>query len=73
MISNDDLRALGHLHKANLSNLGTTRDGAFRLAIDPPLTIDEARAAMNELRLNPAVLYVDIGERTPVPKACSPA
>ncbi len=62
-MSDRDLATLGHLHKASVSNLGRTRDGGFRLAIDPPLSIDAARAAINKLRLNPAVLYVSIAER----------
>jgi hypothetical protein len=52
-MSDRDLATLGHLHKASVSNLGRTRDGGFRLAIDPPLSIDAARAAINKLRLNP--------------------
>ena len=51
-----------------MRNLGPTRDGAFRLAIDPPLSIDDARAAINKLRLNPAMLYVNVAERAPTAK-----
>ena len=32
-----DLGLLGHLHKSMISNLGRTRDGALRVALDPPL------------------------------------
>ncbi|MFO1305805.1 MAG: S8 family serine peptidase [Burkholderiales bacterium] len=72
-VSDRDLAALGHLHKSALSNLGRTRDGGFRLALDPPLSLDDARAAMNKLRLNPAVLYVGIAERTPLSKSAAAA
>ena len=67
-VSDSDLQVLGHLHKASVRNLGPTRDGAFRLAIDPPLSIDDARAAINKLRLNPAMLYVNVAERAPTAK-----
>lgn len=67
-VSDSDLRKLGNMHKSALSNLGRTRDGGFRLALDPPLAIDDARAAMNRLRLDPAVLYVAIAERNPTAK-----
>jgi len=72
-MSDRDLATLGHLHKASVSNLGRTRDGGFRLAIDPPLSIDAARAAINKLRLNPAVLYVSIAEREPLSKSIAAA
>ena len=64
----DDLRKLGHLHKSTFLPLGPTRDGAMRIALDPPLDIDDARAAMNRLRLDPAVLYVAIVDRVPESK-----
>jgi hypothetical protein len=67
-VSDSDLQVLGHLHKASVRNLEPTRDGAFRLAIDPALSIDDARAAINKLRLNPAVLYVNVAERAPTAK-----
>lgn len=64
----DDLRKLGHLHKSAFTAIGQTRDGAMRIALDPPLDIDDARVAMNRLRLDPSVLYVAIVDRSPVSK-----
>src|SRR5437879_2765760 len=40
-----------------VSELGVTRDGAYRLALDPPLSIDEARSGLNRLRMQGEVLY----------------
>ncbi len=68
-----DRLTLGHLRKAGFSDVGRTKDGAFRLAIDPPLPIDEARAAMNRLRLNPAILYVNTAQRHPLSKSVAAA
>lgn len=38
---------------------GRTRDGAFQLVLDTPLPIDAARAALNRIRLDSAVLYAN--------------
>ncbi len=38
---------------------GRTRDGAFRLQLDTPLAVDQARAAINRVRLGSAVLYAN--------------
>ncbi|MBA3507615.1 MAG: S8 family serine peptidase, partial [Betaproteobacteria bacterium] len=42
--------------------VGRARDGAFRLDLPGSLSIDEARAAINRLRMLPQVLYADIEE-----------
>ncbi len=62
-------QTLGHLSKASVTDAGRTRDGAFRLSIQPPMTIDAARAAINRVRLNPDVLYASIAEGRPRPKS----
>jgi serine protease len=72
-IPSSDRLTLGHLLRAGFTDAGRTKDGAFRLAIQPPLTIDEARAAINRVRLNPDVLYVNIAERNPLPKTLAAA
>jgi serine protease len=71
-LPDSDRLTLGHLLKASYADLGRTRDGAFRLALDPPLSIDEARAAINRVRLNPAVLYASIVPRNPSRVAMDP-
>ncbi|MEP7275441.1 MAG: S8 family serine peptidase [Betaproteobacteria bacterium] len=38
----------------------TTRDGAVYLMLQPPLPVDAARAALNRLRLDGAVLYANL-------------
>ncbi|MEJ7667862.1 MAG: S8 family serine peptidase [Casimicrobiaceae bacterium] len=43
--------------------VGRARDGAFRLDLPGSLSIDEARAAINRLRMLPQVLYADIEEQ----------
>jgi len=43
---------------------GGTRDGALRLALAQPLPLDEARAAVNRVRLLPQVLYAKIDDPT---------
>jgi serine protease len=68
-----DLAALGHLRKSTFNSLGRTRDGAFRVALDPPLSIDDARVALNKLRLNDQVLYASVAERAPLPKSMAAA
>ncbi|MFO1305806.1 MAG: S8 family serine peptidase [Burkholderiales bacterium] len=60
-----DQQALGHLRKRAIAEVVATRDGAIRLAIDPPMDIDDARAAINRVRMNPDVLYAGFAQRTP--------
>ena len=40
-----------------VSDRGVTRDGAYRLALDPALSIDNVRAGLNRLRMQGEVLY----------------
>ena len=46
---------------------GRTRDGAFKLSFMSPLPIDEARAALNRLRLDGDVLYADLARVASLP------
>ena len=39
---------------------GSTRDGAFRLELTNPLSLDQARALVNRVRMLPDVLYASI-------------
>jgi len=61
--STDDSRAalLAALQMA-FEQVGSTRDGAFRLALAMPMPVDQARAAINRVRMLPQVLYANIGE-----------
>jgi serine protease len=43
--------------QSGFAAMGRTRDGAFRFALNPPLSVDEANAALNRVRMNRAVLY----------------
>jgi len=49
--------------QADVTELGRTVDGAFRLALEPALPFAEAHAAINRLRLEQAVLYVNFSSR----------
>ncbi len=42
--------------------IGRTRDGAFRFELIQPLSIDEARAAINRVRMKLPVLYASVGD-----------
>ena len=42
--------------------VGRTRDGAFRFELTQPLSIDEARAAINRVRMKLPVLYASVGD-----------
>lgn len=51
-----------------------SRDGAVRLVLNAPLSIDQARAALNVIRLDPAVLYANIApSEQPGPSIQPPA
>ena len=50
------LNALG----ASFVQLGTTRDGAMRLQLTQAPSLDDARAAVNRVRLLPQVLYANL-------------
>ena len=46
--------------QSGFASMGRTRDGAFRFALNPPLTLDDANAALNRVRMNRAVLYGEV-------------
>ncbi len=46
---------------------GRTRDGAFRLSLEPPLPFVEARDAINRVRLRDDILYASLA---PARDAC---
>jgi serine protease len=50
-----------------LTTSGRTRDGAFRLVFPTPLDLDAARAAINRVRLEAAVLYANVAPGAPLP------
>jgi len=47
--------------------IGQTRDGAFRLQLADPLDLDTARAALNRVRLDAAVLYAGLAPGASMP------
>jgi serine protease len=56
----DLIQQLGTALRTPFAPSGRTRDRAFRLTLDPPLSIDEARAALNRLRQAREVLYAGV-------------
>jgi subtilisin family serine protease len=51
---------LANALQAGFSEDGRTRDGAYRLALHPALSPDEARAALNRARMLPGIVYADV-------------
>src|SRR2546425_429230 len=62
MLSDDSQAALSAALQMAFVQVGSTRDGAFRLALAAPIPIDQARAALNRVRMLPQVLYANISE-----------
>ena len=59
-LSQSDLDALLNALGASFVQLGTTRDGAMRLQLTQAPSLDDARAAVNRVRLLPQVLYANL-------------
>ncbi len=58
----DALRAaLASTLHTDISVIGRNRDGAFRLRLDSPQSIDDARVAINRVRMSLPVTYVNLG------------
>ena len=53
------MRLAAMIH-SGFAEAGQTKDGAFRIVLNPPLTIDEARAAINRVRMDTGVLYASL-------------
>jgi serine protease len=51
--------------RTGVTEIGRTRDGAYRLALEPALPFLEAQEAINRLRLDAQVLYAHGASRTP--------
>ena len=66
-----DLRALPEGHRfivvkairTGATTIGRTRDGAFRIALDPPLTFVEGQTAIDRLRMDQHILYANSTSR----------
>src|SRR6478736_5485784 len=63
-LPDSDQLELAKALQSGFASMGRTRDGAFRFALNPPLTSDEATAALNRIRMIRSVLY---GEVIPSP------
>ena len=55
------LGALASTLHADTTVIGRNRDGAFRLQLGSPQSIDDARAAINRVRMSLPVTYVGLG------------
>ena len=71
-MSADTRQKLGMALGLGFNDSGRSRDGAFRLQLTPAQSIDEARAALNRVRLDPDVLYASIAA-SPLPNTAAPA
>ncbi|HEY1436401.1 MAG TPA: hypothetical protein VGG82_02750 [Casimicrobiaceae bacterium] len=52
--------ALDQALQMHFVQIGSTRDGAFRLGLARPVPLDAARTAINRVRMLPQVLYANI-------------
>ncbi|MDH5286931.1 MAG: S8 family serine peptidase [Betaproteobacteria bacterium] len=64
------LQTIAAAARTGLAQIEITRDGAYRIALAPPLSDDGMRAALTQLRNEPSVLYAD-PHATPI--AAAPA
>ena len=55
-----DINALAGSLRSQFSIVGHARDGAYVLQLQPPLPLDDARAALNRARLLPQVTYANV-------------
>ncbi len=55
-----DWAALETVIRGTFTTAGQTPDGALRLRLDTPLSVDDARAVLNRLRGLPAVVYASL-------------
>jgi len=53
------LQAIIAAARTGLAQIEITRDGAYRVALAPPLSDDGVRSALTQLRNDPSVLYAD--------------
>jgi serine protease len=53
------LQTIAAAARTGLAQIEITRDGAYRIALAPPLSDDGMRAALTQLRNEPTVLYAD--------------
>ena len=51
--------------QSGFADFGRTRDGAFRIMLNPPLSFIEARNALNRVRMDGTVLYANLSQMAP--------
>ena len=56
----DHVQRLATQLQAGFRTVGRGRDGSFEVELDTPLSLDEARAALNRVRLDGDVLYANL-------------
>ncbi|HTP98502.1 MAG TPA: S8 family peptidase [Casimicrobiaceae bacterium] len=59
-LSSERRQQIGMALRTGFNQSGRTRDGAYRLELTPPLSVDDARSALNRLRLDPDIVYASI-------------
>jgi serine protease len=69
----DPYQALSEALQVPFVVAGSTRDGAVRIELPTPLSIDDARSAVNRVRMLPQVLYASIKARETPADAASGA
>ena len=55
-----EMYALASALRSGFAVTGRSRDGAFQIALNPPLPLDEARAALNRVRMDSGILYANV-------------
>jgi len=58
--SADALQRLGSALRGDFHVVGRGRDGSYELELAAPLSLDDARAALNRVRLDPDVVYANL-------------
>ncbi|MEP7183150.1 MAG: S8 family serine peptidase [Betaproteobacteria bacterium] len=66
-----DLDRLASRLQIGFMPLGRALDGSFRLALQPTLPVEDARAALNRLRLDPGMLWAEFARPDAVTAAAS--
>src|SRR4051794_1516900 len=63
-----EMYALAASLRSGFALTGRTRDGGYRITLNPPLPVDEARAAVNRVRMDAGILYVSLAPNAPAGK-----
>jgi serine protease len=63
-----EMQALAKAIQSGFAESGRASDGSFRILLNPPLSVDAARAALNRVREDRAVMFASVA-REPAPAA----